>query len=46
VERHQGLLSLGTRHRFFGFSDLVLGHAAPTSAALEAEARTVLGRLP
>jgi hypothetical protein len=30
---------------FFGFSDLVLGHAAPTSAALQAQARTCLTRL-
>jgi hypothetical protein len=31
---------------FFGFSDLVLGGAAPSSDALQAEAQTVLGRLP
>jgi hypothetical protein len=32
---------------FFGFSDIVIGGgAAPTSAALQSEATTVLGRLP
>ncbi len=31
---------------FFGFSDLVLGHPAPSSAALQAQAQTCLGRLP
>ena len=31
---------------FFGFSDLSLGHAAPTSAAMQAQAQTILGRLP
>ena len=31
---------------FFGFSDLVLGTTAPSSAALQAEATIVLGRLP
>lgn len=31
---------------FFGFSDLVQGGAAPTSAAMQAQATTVLGRLP
>lgn len=31
---------------FFGFSDLVIGGAAPTDAAMQAEATTVLGRLP
>ena len=31
---------------FFGFSDVVLGSAAPTNAAMQAEATTVLGRLP
>jgi hypothetical protein len=31
---------------FFGFSDVVLGGAAPSDAALQAEATTVLGRLP
>ncbi len=31
---------------FFGFSDEVVGNAAPGSAALQAEATTVLGRLP
>ncbi len=31
---------------FFGFSDLVVGSAAPNSAALQSEATTVLGRLP
>ena len=31
---------------FFGFSDIVVGGAAPTSAALQSQATTVLGRLP
>jgi len=31
---------------FFGFSDLALNKPAPTAAALQAEAQTVLGRLP
>ncbi len=31
---------------FFGFSDIVVGGAAPSSAALQSEATTVLGRLP
>jgi hypothetical protein len=31
---------------FFGFSDLLLNKPAPTAAALQAEAQTVLGRLP
>lgn len=31
---------------FFGFSDLLLNKPAPTSAALQAEAQTVLGRIP
>ena len=31
---------------FFGFSDLVLGAAAPSSTAMQTEATTVLGRLP
>jgi hypothetical protein len=31
---------------FFGFSDVVLGGAAPSSEALQSEAKTVLGRLP
>ena len=31
---------------FFGFSDIALGHATPTLAAMEAEAQTILGRLP
>ena len=31
---------------FFGFSDLALGHATPTLAAMEAEAQTILTRLP
>jgi hypothetical protein len=31
---------------FFGFSDIVVGGAAPTSEALQTEATTVLGRLP
>jgi hypothetical protein len=31
---------------FFGFSDFALDHAAPTSAALLAQAQTMLGRLP
>jgi hypothetical protein len=31
---------------FFGFSDLVVGGPAPTSAALQAEAQTILGTLP
>lgn len=31
---------------FFGYSDLVKGGAAPTTDALQAEAQTVLGRLP
>lgn len=31
---------------FFGFSSLGLGHAASTSAALQAQAQTILGRLP
>jgi hypothetical protein len=31
---------------FFGFSDSVVGGAAPTDAMLQSEAKTVLGRLP
>lgn len=31
---------------FFGFSDLVVGGAAPGSAAVQSEATSVLGRLP
>jgi hypothetical protein len=31
---------------FFGFSDLALGHPTPTSAALQAQAQVILGRLP
>lgn len=31
---------------FFGFSDLVLNKQPPSSAALQAQAQTVLGRLP
>jgi hypothetical protein len=31
---------------FFGFSDVVVGGAAPTSAAMQTQATTVLGRLP
>ena len=31
---------------FFGFSDLALNQPAPTSAAMQAEAQIVLGRLP
>jgi len=31
---------------FFGFSDVVKGGPAPTSAAVQAEATTLLGRLP
>ncbi len=31
---------------FFGFSDLVLGGIAPTQAAMEAQAKTVLAKLP
>ena len=31
---------------FFAISDLVVGHAAPSSAALQSEATTALGRLP
>jgi hypothetical protein len=31
---------------FFGFSDLVVGAAAPSADAMKAEAMTVLGRLP
>jgi hypothetical protein len=31
---------------FFGFSDVVKGGAAPSPAAVQAEATTVLGRLP
>jgi hypothetical protein len=31
---------------FFGYSDVVKGGAAPTTEALQAEAQTVLGRLP
>ncbi len=31
---------------FFGFSDVALGKAAPTLAALQAQAQTILGRLP
>ena len=31
---------------FFGYSDVVKGGAAPTTDALQAEAQTVLGRLP
>jgi hypothetical protein len=30
---------------FFAYQDLVVGHSAPAVAALEAEARTVLGRI-
>lgn len=31
---------------FFGFSDVVVGGAAPSSAAVQSEATTVLGKLP
>jgi hypothetical protein len=31
---------------FFSFSDLVVGNAAPSSSALEAQAQTTLGRIP
>ena len=31
---------------FFGFSDLVRGGPAPTAAALQSEAQTILGQLP
>jgi hypothetical protein len=31
---------------FFAFEDLVLGHAAPTPEAMQAEAEIVLGRVP
>lgn len=31
---------------FFGMSDVLVGHAAPTSPALQAQATVVLGRLP
>ncbi len=31
---------------FFGFSDLVADGPAPTRAAMEAEAKTILGQLP
>jgi len=31
---------------FFGFSDEALSHPTPTSAALQAQAQTILGRLP
>jgi hypothetical protein len=31
---------------FFGFSDLAVGKPAPTLATLQAEATTILGRLP
>jgi hypothetical protein len=31
---------------FFGFSDLAIGGASPTDAAMQAEAQTVLGKLP
>ena len=31
---------------FFGFSDIALGHATPTLAAMQAEAQTILSRLP
>ncbi|MGD0613465.1 MAG: DUF3558 family protein [Anaerolineales bacterium] len=31
---------------FFGFSDIVVDNAAPSSAALQSETTTVLGRLP
>lgn len=31
---------------FFGYSDVVKGGAAPTTEALQAEAQTVLGRMP
>jgi hypothetical protein len=31
---------------FFGYSDVVVGGPAPTSEALQAEAETVIGRLP
>lgn len=31
---------------FVSFSDLVLGHPAPTASALEGQARTTLGRVP
>jgi hypothetical protein len=31
---------------FFGLSDVVKGGAAPSAAAVQAEATTVLGRLP
>jgi hypothetical protein len=30
---------------FFGFSDLVVGHGAPSSSAMQSQAQTVLGRL-
>ena len=31
---------------FFGFSDLALSGATPTAAAMQAQAQTILGRLP
>ena len=31
---------------FFGFNDLALNQPAPTSAAMQAQAQIVLGRLP
>jgi hypothetical protein len=31
---------------FFGFSDIAFNHPTPTSAALQAQAQTILGRLP
>jgi hypothetical protein len=31
---------------FFGFSDVIIGKAAPSSEALQSEAETVLGQLP
>jgi hypothetical protein len=31
---------------FLAFQDLLLGHNPPSSAAMQAEARTALGRVP
>lgn len=31
---------------FFGFSDVAIGGTAPSEAAMQSEAKTVLGRLP
>jgi hypothetical protein len=31
---------------FYGFSDIALGHATPTSAVMLTEAQTILSRLP